>query len=429
MLTLPQNIPPGPVSQYDPRDDLLCWMKDQFGTFGDIYKASIYGLTAYVTRDLVHARHVLADNAHNYRKGLAIKRVAMLLGNGLMVSEGQFWRSQRRMIQPAFHRRTIGGLFESIVRSNLHLLQKWELAARRGDRINITRDINHTILDVILNAVFGPDSVRVANQFEVLSNEHARNLGFAQTFGTLRKLVQSIFDERRLRSTSSDDILNMLMSARALKTGLPMSDHQLFNEIRTLIVAGHETTASTLSWTWYLLSQHPEVERKLSAELSNLPGDEPLTLDSLSHLDYARRIVDEVLRLYPAGWLLTRRAMEDDHLGEYFVPKGTEIYVSPYFIHRHPDLWEDADTFNPDRFELEKSKDRQHAAMLPFSIGPRVCIGEALAQIEMQVHLVTVGKRLRFQLVDQRRPEVEAAVNLRSKHDFIMNLELKTNMN
>jgi cytochrome P450 len=425
MLILHTNIPPGPIRQYDPKEDLLGWMNDHFRIFGDIFKASIYGVTAYVTRNSLHANHVLADNSHNYRKGLATKRIAMLLGNGLMVSEGQFWRTQRRMIQPAFHRRTIGRLFENIVKSNLQLLRKWELAACRADSINITRDINHMILDVILMAIFGSDYMRVADHFEILSNEHARDLGFAQTFGTLRKIVQNVIDRRRDKPTEFDDILSMLMSARDEKAGQPMSDHQLFNEIRTLIVAGHETTASTLNWTWYLLSQHPEVEEKLSAEFTNLSDNKPLTLDSLSNFEYTRRILDEVLRLYPAGWLLTRRAIEDDHLGEYFVPKGTEIYVSPYFIQRHPDLWKDPEVFNPDRFELKGNQDRRHTAMLPFSIGPRVCIGESLARLEMQVHLLTIGRRLRLRLVAQQRPELEAAVNLRSKNDFIMNLELK----
>ena len=142
----------------------------------------------------------------------------------------------------------------------------------------------------------------------------------------------------------------MLMEARDQKSGQVMPERQLVNEIKTLIVAGHETTASTLNWTWHLLSQHPEVEEKLSSELNNLLGSKVPNLDDLPKFTYTRQVIDETLRLYPAGWLLTRKALKDDQLGDYFVPAGTEIYISPYFIQRHPDLWEDPDRFNPDRF-------------------------------------------------------------------------------
>jgi len=152
-----------------------------------------------------------------------------------------------------------------------------------------------------------------------------------------------------------------------------MQDRQLIDEILTLIVAGHDTTASTLNWTWYLISQHPEVEQRLSNELNYLTTFSEL--DDLPRFVYTRQIIDEAMRLYPAGWLLTRKALRDDRLGEYFVPAGTEIYVPPYFIQRHPDLWEEPDRFNPDRFRPENSQHRHRLATIPFSAGPRNCIG------------------------------------------------------
>ena len=217
----------------------------------------------------------------------------------------------------------------------------------------------------------------------------------------------------------------MLMEARDRESGQVMPDRQLVNEIMTLIVAGHETTASTLNWTWYLLSQHPEVEEKLSKSSVIYSGARFLSLDDLPRFTYTSQVIDEMLRLYPAGWLLTRRALKDDQLGDYFVPAGTEIYISPYFIQRHPDLWEDPDRFNPDRFDPDHSQDRHPLAMLPFSAGPRNCIGEFFARIEMQIHLMTIAKQLRLRFVERRQPELDVGVNLRSKHDFIMNPELK----
>jgi cytochrome P450 len=215
----------------------------------------------------------------------------------------------------------------------------------------------------------------------------------------------------------------MLMQARDPQSGQLMQDRQLIDEILTLIVAGHETTASTLNWAWYLISQHPEVEQSLSNELATLTtssefGDLPRFL-------YTRQIIDEAMRLYPAGWLLTRKALRDDRLGEYFVPAGTEIYVSPYFIQRHPDLWEEPDRFNPDRFRPDNSRHRHRLATIPFSAGPRNCIGALFARVEMQIHLMTIGRYLRLRYIQSRPIELEAGVNLRSKYDFIMYPEAK----
>ena len=400
-------------------------MGDQFERFGDIYKASIYGISVYVVRDPRYAQHVLRDNWQNYSKGQAIKRVALLLGNGLMVSEGEFWKTQRRMIQPAFHRKTIGALTEVIRTSNVALLRRWEQAAHKKVSVNVTRDVSFVALEVVLISLFGVDYERIAPHFNILTEESARNLEFAQAFRSLGKIVLQLVAQRRKDEIASNDILGMLMEARDQKTSQAMPDRQLVNEIKTLIVAGHETTASTLNWTWYLLSQHPEVEEKLSSELNNLLGSQIPGLDDLPKFAYTRQVIDEALRLYPAGWLLTRRALKDDHLGDYFVPAGTEIYISPYFIHRHPNLWEDPDRFNPDRFGPDHSHDRHLLAMLPFSAGPRTCIAESFARVEMQIHLMTIAKQLRLRFVEKNPPELDLGVNLRSKHDFMMNPELR----
>jgi cytochrome P450 len=217
----------------------------------------------------------------------------------------------------------------------------------------------------------------------------------------------------------------MLMKASDRESGRVMGDRQLVSEIMTLIVAGHETTASTLNWAWYLISQHPEVEEKLSNELNNLSGGEFPSVDQLPRFVYTRQIIDESLRLYPAGWLMTRRALADDMLGDYFVPAGTEIYISPYFIHRHPGLWDDPHRFNPDRFGSDHAEDQPQGALLAFSAGPRNCIGELLARIEMQIHLMMIAKRLRLRYVQTKPLELDVGVNLRSKYDFIMTPEPK----
>jgi cytochrome P450 len=424
----PRAIPPGPAEEYRRTQDLLHWMSDQFERFGSIYKTSIYGSSVYVISDPDYARHVLVRNWQNYEKGQAINRVAFLLGGGLMVSEGEFWKHQRRMIQPAFHYGATRTLNNVITTVNDALLERWQQAAQKRARVNVTHDLSRMILEVGLKSIFGDDYEQVGPHFNILSEVTARNLKFAQAFRSLGKIVLQIAAQRRKDGATSTDILGMLMRAADRQTGQVMTDGQLVNEIMTLIVAGHETTASTLNWIWYLISQHPEVEAKLSNELDRL-GNEPPSVDDLTTFSYTRQIIDESLRLYPAGWLMTRRARNDDRLGDYFVPAGTEIYISPYFIHRRPDLWEDPHCFNPDRFSSDDAGDRSRKAMLAFSAGPRNCIGEHLARNEMQIHLMIVAKRLRLRYVQTRQLELDAGVNLRSKHDFIMTPELKTTAN
>jgi cytochrome P450 len=241
----------------------------------------------------------------------------------------------------------------------------------------------------------------------------------------LGKFVVELTAERRKQNRYSTDILGMLMEARDRDTGQPMPDRQVVHEILTLIIAGHETTASTLNWVWYLLSQHPKVEEKLSQDISSAPVGDFLSFEDLPRFIYTRQVLDESLRLYPALWLMTRRALKDDQVGDYFVPAGTEIYIPPFFIQRNPALWQEPDQFDPDRFDPANSQERQALGTLPFSIGPRNCVGELLARVEMQIHLMTICKRLRFRYEEKTPPEIDAGVNLRSKHDFVMTPELR----
>jgi len=417
------RIPPGPPEAYRATDDMLDWIDRQFRIFGDIFKASVFQTNVYVIRDVEFANHVLVENWQNYVKGQHIERVALLLGNGLMVSEGELWKRQRRMIQPSFNHDSIGPLTKLIATVNSKLLGKWRLAAERNETVNVTRDVSGMSLEVVLRFILGDDYDEIGFHFDLLSQETARDMRFAYSFRALRKIVLQLIERRRKQPAASADALSMLLQARDRQSGASMEDNQLIDEILTLIVAGHETTASTLSWTWYLISQHPDVERKLGEELDCLPMF--AHFDDLPKFPYTRQIIDEAMRLYPAGWLLTRKALHDDRLGEYFVPAGTEIYVPPYFIQRNPNVWEEPDCFNPDRFRTDNAKYRHRLATIPFSSGPRNCIGALLARVEMQIHLLTIARDLRLRYVQSRPIELDAGVNLRSKYDFIMNPEVR----
>jgi cytochrome P450 len=425
MVLMKQRIPEGPPDGFDPGQDLLAWIEHNFNSYGDIYRATIFGRNIYVVSSPQYVQHVLRNNWKNYKKGLAIKRVAMLLGNGLMVSEGELWKTQRRMVQPAFNRAAVARFYDVMTAANLDLLEKWEEAAQKGESINVTSDVSLMVLEVTLRAIFGADYPRVAPFFSILHDDQSRNLGFAQKFADLGRVVVEVVEQRRSDPSECADILGILMEARD-QSGKPMSDDQLIAEIKTIIVAGHETTASTLNLVWYLVSQSPEVERRLSKELYNLDATRIPGIEILSKFTYARMVIEEALRLYPAGWLMTRRAKQDDKLGDYFVPAGTEIYIAPYIIQRHPDLWAHPSSFRPDRFFSTDLLEKRSAAMLPFSIGPRNCIGELLARTEMQVHLIMIARRVRLRYVEKDPPEFEAGVNLRSKYDFLMWPEIKT---
>jgi cytochrome P450 len=410
----------GPEEPYKTTDDLLNWMGRQFSIFGDIYKASIYGIDAYVIRDVEFAYHVLVENWQNYVKGQMIGRVALLLGNGLMVSEGELWKRQRRMIHPTFNRESIGALTKLITAVNSKLLGKWQQAALRNESVNVTRDVSGMALEVVLRFILSDDYERVGFHFDLLSEETARNIAFARSFRALDKVILQVINRRREDHAAPNDALGMFMQARDPQTGQLMEDRQLIDEILTLIVAGHETTASTLNWTWYLISQHPEVEQRLSEELRREDFSEPNDLPKFS---YTRRVLEEAMRLYPTGWLLARRALHDDQLGEFFVPAGTEIHVPTYFIHRNPNIWEEPESFDPDRFLPGNSKRRHRLATIPFSAGPRNCIGEHFARVEMQIHLMTIARFLRLRYIQSRPIELDAGVNLRCKYDFIMHPE------
>ena len=420
-----RRTPPGPTDPYDGSQDLLGWIGGNLSRFGDIFRARAFGGDIYVVNHPDYIQHVLRRNWRNYKKGFAIKKIALLLGRGLMVSEGELWKTQRKLIQPAFHRNAVEGLVEVMNATNLELRNRWERAAARRETVNVTRDVSAMALNTVLMSLFGNDFDALEPHFRVLTDELARNLELVEAFKGLREIVGELAARRKRQGDQSPDMLGMLMGLRD-RAGRPaMSDSQLISEVMTIVVAGHETTASTLNWTWHLLSRHPRIEQRVHAEVDRVVHGRGVGLADLRNAPLTRQVIEEAMRLYPAGWLMTRRALKDDQLGEYFVPAGAEIYIAPYFMQRHPGFWDDPERFDPDRFAPERSRDRPELATLPFSAGPRNCIGEQYAYTEMQIHLMLVARRLKLTGLDAGTPELDVGVNLRSKHDFIMRPELR----
>jgi cytochrome P450 len=427
-----QDQPPESEIKFDigSTEDTLERMSELGAQLGDIYRVYAPGRKSYtwVINHPDDVKRVLVTNHRNYTKGVGLDRVKILLGNGIMTSEGELWRRQRYMMQPMFHRRVITEFAELIDAANRRFIDRWEGPCARGEPVNITDEMSELTLDIVLRSIFGRDLERLSQQlggnpFEVVTREQARNLQFAYKFRSLTKLVAELIARRRREPEEHFDYVAMLMNARDKESGDPMGERQLIDEIMTLVVAGHETTASGLNWTWYLLSQHPEADARLYAEVSAAPELSAPSLADMEALAYTQQVVNETLRLYPPGWLLSRRTIGPDVLGDYPIAAGTDVFLSPYLLHRHPRYWQDPDAFRPERFAPDHEAERPRFAYMPFAAGPRHCIGETFALYEMLMHLYKVARRYRLTCVSDEPIELEAQINLRTRKPLYMRLE------
>jgi len=411
-------------------DESLDLMRRWHASLGDTYRvfAPGRGSWTWVIHDPADIRRVLVANHRNYSKGVGIDRIRLLLGDGIMTSEGERWRRQRRMMQPAFHRQVIAR-FAGIVREcNAALHLHWTAAAERGEPVNLTRDTSELTLAITLRAIFGDDVDRLVsdpadNPFMLLSREPRRDPRFAYEFRQLGITVRRIVHERLARGQRAFDFLQMLLEARDPDSRQAMTETELLDELLTLVIAGHETTASALNWTWWLIATHPDVERRLLDE-QNRVGDCDVSLYAdLEQLPYAQAVVQEALRLYPPGWLLTRRSIGPDRLAGHALPPGTDVFLSPFVVHRHPAIWDNPDRFDPDRFRPGHDAERYRFAYLPFGIGPRHCIGENLALLEALLHLNGAVRRFQLRPLGDEPVRLEARINLRPAQDIHMRVE------
>ena len=426
-------LPPGPAEGFDlgGSDESLARLREYFARFGDVYRvfAPGRGVYNYVINHPDDIKHVLLANHRNYTKGEGMDRVKILLGNGIMTSEGDFWRRQRRMMQPCFHRRIIdrfGGLIHAV---NEKYANRWAAHAARGEPVDVSDATSELTLEIVLQSIFGTDLERLerqlgANPFEVVAKEQNRDLKFAFRFRSLTKLVAELIERRRREPEEHVDFLAMLMAARDRDNVTAMSDKEMIDEVMTLIVAGHETTAAALGWTWYLIGQHPETARQLEAEADRTAAG-PLSLEAAESLAFTHQVIQEALRLYPPGWLFTRRTIEADEFRGFYVPPRTDVFISPYTLHRHPVFWNEPEAFLPQRFAGIDAKERHRFAFIPFSVGPRHCIGENMAMFEMLVHVNRMARQFRLTPASNQPIEFEAQINLRPRSNLLMKVEAR----
>jgi cytochrome P450 len=414
------------------------FQRDPIGTF---FKAAevcgdVARITAHVLRHPDDIRHVLVDNAKNYgkqTKGYA--KLRNILGDGLVTSEGEFWKRQRRISNPAFHRERIAHFSKVMVDCTETLLDGWGDKLQSGEPFDVSKEMMRVTLRIIGLTMLSTDVEGRASQvgdalddvlhvivkqiFEIVDwpafVPTPRNLRFARSRAVLDKVLNDVISERRNDTEDKGDLLSMLMSATDPETGGAMSDAQLRDEAMTMFLAGHETTANALTWTLYLLSKHPEAQRRLRDEIAQVCGDRPPTLADLGQLTYTERVIKESMRLLPPIWSVARSAIEDDVIGGYQIPKGSWVFTSPYVTHRDPRFWPNPEGFDPDRFTPELEAARPRCAYFPFASGPRKCIGESFAMMEARLILVAILQRARLSLVAGRPVELDPTITLRPK--------------
>jgi cytochrome P450 len=424
-------LPPLAPDQFDvgSTEDSLERLVHAANTCGDLFRIHAPGRQSdtWIINNPADIKRVLVTNHRNFTKGIGLDRVKILLGNGIMTSEGALWRSQRRMIQPLFHRRVVEQYADLIATSVDGLIARWQTSADRGEPINITDEMSELTLDIVLHSIFGRDLGWLAtemggNPFSLVTEHSARDLQFAYRFRMLSRHIEELLARRRAANEDHFDFLGMLMAARDKETGEPMTDRDLIDETLTLVVAGHETTASALNWAWYLLATHPEAQERLGAELDTIPPATPMSFQQAEELRYTQAVLQEAMRLYPPGWILSRRTIEADTLSGYAVPAGTDVMLSPYLIQRHPAHWDDPEAFRPERFLDATTDPRDQWIYIPFAAGPRHCVGESFAMYEMTVHMSRVARRWRLEYLDDGPLDIEAAINLRTRRGLRMRL-------
>lgn len=362
-----------------------------------------------------HIQSILVKHAYTFDKGPAVHRILRpSIGDGIVSSEGDFHRRQRKLMAPAFHARQVANYAEIIGYYGEQIQQTWD----DGSVIDLNQHMSNLTMSVIGKALFGADVFTKTGElgaamimlFDFVSHNLSapiqfpyswplpRHLRMRKAVGTLRTYMRRFIDEWRCDPRERNDFLSLLLQARD-ENGQPMSDDQVMTECVTLFGAGYETTAAALNWTWYLLCQHPEAYHKVQQEIDNaLQGRTPTYAD-LEHLPYCLQVFKEALRLYPPAYATCRRALQDIEIDGYHIPKGWAVLLVPYALHRREDYFPHPETFNPERFTPEREKLLPRYAYMPFGAGPRICLGLHFAMLEGHLLLATIAQRTRFSLV------------------------------
>jgi cytochrome P450 len=408
----------------------------------DILQRKMFGRNLFVVNDPAAIKHVLIDNAANYKKTEITRRILEPgLGKGLITSEGETWRAHRRAMSPSFDIRSTAAYTPVMTAAAEELLAEWDKVPA-DTTVDVATAMMEVTLNIISRTMFSNDSDdivtimgRSAGRYQTemrpnvmdmlgwpkwLAGLPRRNVA-ARTLGEFDQVIDRLIDERtRDPGNYPKDLLARLVAARDEQTGVGMSAQEVRDHVITIFLAGHETTAMAMTWTWFLLSQHPAVEAKLHAELESVLGGRAPGHEDLSKLTYSRMVIDESMRIYPPVHTIARQAIEEDTLVGRQIPKGSTVMIAPWLLHRHVKLWDNPSLFDPERFSPERSAGRARFAYLPFGGGKRICIGAAFSLAEATILLATLAQRYSLRVALGHRVEPQGLITLRARYGMKM---------
>ncbi|HUI95003.1 MAG TPA: cytochrome P450 [Xanthobacteraceae bacterium] len=419
-------------------DQLTTLVPEMFGR--NLIHSRMLFLHSFLVNKPEYIEHVLLTNQANYAKSHFLRNMlGPLLGEGLLISEGEFWRRERRIAAPAFHSRRIAEFVATMASCTEAMLARWRTAAQPFD---VAGEMMALTLDIICRTMFSTDvsddTAAVRRLMDIVVRmpvsmldlfglpqwlPRGKTAPLRHAIVAFDTLVARFLAERRADPAERNDLLAMLLAARDPETGEGMSDKQLRDEVLTIFMAGHETTANALAWVWFLLAQHPDAEARLHDELDRVLGGRMPGFADLAALKWTRMVIEEALRLFPPAHAIARRAIDEDRIGSVRIPRGASISISMYVTHRNPNIWPQPERFDPERFAPEAVARRHRFAYLPFGGGPRVCIGNAFAIAEAQVIVAAVAQRYRARLAPGRAVEPVGLLTLRPKNGVWVTLE------
>jgi cytochrome P450 len=439
-ITQQPTIAPGPKQNpismfFSAQVGVLQYLLNLQRQYGDVVRLPGFGVPAHLITHPDGVKHVLQDHNRNYPKSETYQQMKMILGNGLVTSEGDFWLKQRRLAQPAFHRQRIAAFAETMTEATARMLDRWQ----PNTTINLSNEMMALTMQIIAKTMFSADLSTQSDSigqhvgeafraYDKLSGARIKLPAFLPTpqrrrfqkaKAAIDQVVYSLIEQHRQSNQDHGDLLSMLMLSKDEETGQGMTDQQLRDEVLTIFLAGHETTSNALSWTFYLLSKHPEVARRLRAEINDVLGGRTPGIHDLPHLKYTLMVIEESMRILPPVWSIERRALADDTIGGYHIPAGSVIYLSQYVTHRHPEFWPNPEGFDPERFSPEQVAARPRSAYFPFAAGPRQCIGNSFALMEAQLILAMVVQRYQLDLVPGHPVETEPLITLNARHGIL----------
>jgi cytochrome P450 len=400
----------------------LAYLTNVVDTYGDVTSFRLATTRVTLLRHPHHIRRVLQQKSANYtRDSMAYKMTRNLFGRGLAtVESGPEWRSMRRMMQPSFHYQRVASMTEHMLAVIKTRLDRWDEMAAGGEVIDTAQEMRSLTLRVVARALFALEEGEVCDRFADAIDTVDHELGEWVRFPLLplsvptaghrryfasRTIAEEIIDyvimQHLTDQVDRGDLLSMLIMTKDEETGARLTDEQLRDQVMIMLWAGHETSANVLTWAWYRLGLHPEIQQRVLREVDDELDGLPPTLADCSKLTYTRTVLDETMRMYPQGWLGSRRALEEDEIGGFRIPAGTEIFFSAYHAHRHPDFWDDPEEFRPERFTAEEVAKRDRSAYIPFGSGPHLCIGNQFAMTEMLLVLASTMQRFRIELASR----------------------------